>query len=1012
MKIHTIDLPEKEDLQILCESYMSAIIKLSLPNNSVWDVKGKLSKLVHTLISIFDEIKNSFTVLQQRHYLFSPHDLTKWCTGLKRYNSVLMASPSDSENIMFEILCYEAHRIFSDKLVCEDDRKKVDSIVNKMFQMQWGKSTILSNLKDSYYVPAERFSNNQEILPLTRLNAEDWINLVKKGILHYEREGQILNLLILPELLSMTSSLARCLTQPSGCALLAGRSGVGRHSSLRIISALQSAKLITPISETISQFKIDLKSAMQIAGIEGDQVYFLLEDHMMRNLAILDLVNTLLAAGEVPGLYTTSELDSLVVGLKDEADSDNFDGNTVQYFVQRIRNNLHVVICLEVDSVEFWRILENYPVFHQRCTIIWQSEWSPDSMVNVPNLLLQKITEKNFDEKLTLDIPEGFYNIHKQAKNALVTPQNVPRFATALELAIRFGKVLIIEEIDNVPPILFPILRKEFIHQGERRLILLGNKFVDYHNDFCLYLCSRHEYLNIPSDLYAVLSIVNFTTTNAGLTEQLLGAAIRQETPKLESRKNELLQKQEELQEQQSNLQSQLLEELANATGDILQNKPLLNSLNETKASSIAIATSLTESSKIQEQLQRECDSIIHQCVLHLTGLKKLSPRVVYLSQLFKETTSSEPILLITAPGADPSTELRDLATHIIGAAKYREISMGEGQESLALQELENSAKQGHWICLKNLHLSCTKLAYEAPSGIRNNLLRSYVTWGKDFVEKQNATGARLIFLLAYVHALLQERRIYVPQGWTKYYEFSDVDLYTAAHLSEEIWGSMKGNLLWAHMKGLCADAIYGGRVDDHQDEKIMLSYLTQNFNDTVLSHKWKLTGMTNSFPNNSNYQDYTDCINQLSEVDNPSYFGLPANIDCALQKNISMKLTSTLKVLELPKVTKGVEKEEWHRGISPLLTFWKKLNKGQDWLRVSIPPPTNEGTIITTFMYEEKKFAIELIQGVHRSLSTISKVTRGAALPTEKDTEIVNSLLAYQTPNDCSTQTAHSKII
>lgn len=91
------------------------------------------------------------------------------------------------------------------------------------------------------------------------------------------------------------------------------------------------------------------------------------------------------------------------------------------------------------------------------------------------------------------------------------------------------------------------------------------------------------------------------------------------------------------------------------------------------------------------------------------------------------------------------------------------------------------------------------------------------------------------------------------------------------------------------------------------------------------------------------------------------------------------------------------MEREEWHRGISPLLTFWKKLNKGQDWLRVTLPPSVNEGTIITTFMYEEKRFAIELIQSVHRSLSALSKVTRGAALPTEKDTEIVNNLLAYQ---------------
>lgn len=57
------------------------------------------------------------------------------------------------------------------------------------------------------------------------------------------------------------------------------------------------------------------------------------------------------------------------------------------------------------------------------------------------------------------------------------------------------------------------------------------------------------------------------------MVEQLLSGAIRQEYPELESRKNELLQKQEELQEQQYNLQNRLLEELANASGDILQNK-------------------------------------------------------------------------------------------------------------------------------------------------------------------------------------------------------------------------------------------------------------------------------------------------------------------------------------------------------------------------------------------------------------------------------------------------------
>lgn len=113
------------------------------------------------------------------------------------------------------------------------------------------------------------------------------------------REGHSLNVLIIPELKSLTSAISRSLSQTGGCVLLAGRSGVGRHSSIRIVSALQSARLITPVAGTNLQFKNDLKMAMQFAGVEGEQVYFLLEDHMIRKTYVLDLVNTFLAAGEV-----------------------------------------------------------------------------------------------------------------------------------------------------------------------------------------------------------------------------------------------------------------------------------------------------------------------------------------------------------------------------------------------------------------------------------------------------------------------------------------------------------------------------------------------------------------------------------------------------------------------------------------------------------------------------------------------------------------------------------------
>lgn len=36
---------------------------------------------------------------------------------------------------------------------------------------------------------------------------------------------------------------------------------------------------------------------------------------------------------------------------------------------------------------------------------------------------------------------------------------------------------------------------------------------------------------------------------------------------------------------------------------------------------------------------------------------------------------------------------------------------------------------------------------------------------------------SKLVFLLAYFHALVQERKNYIPQGWSKAYEFSYSDL-------------------------------------------------------------------------------------------------------------------------------------------------------------------------------------------------------------------------------------------
>ena len=155
------------------------------------------------------------------------------------------------------------------------------------------------------------------------------------------------------------------------------------------------------------------------------------------------------------------------------------------------------------------------------------------------------------------------------------------------------------------------------------QVVQVGEKTVDCNPNFRLFLVTRNPepqvcitYYTIRDDhIYStqvavggqsLVCMINFTTTRAGLTGQLLGRALHLERPELEQRKSDLLKQEEELKIQISNLEDTLLDQLNASTGNILENKELLDSLNQTKSKSATIETSLRESTVLQENLEKE----------------------------------------------------------------------------------------------------------------------------------------------------------------------------------------------------------------------------------------------------------------------------------------------------------------------------------------------------------------------------------------------------------------------
>ena len=111
----------------------------------------------------------------------------------------------------------------------------------------------------------------------------------------------------------------------------------------------------------------------------------------------------------------------------------------------------------------------------------------------------------------------------------------------ALELAVRFGKVLLMKEVEGINQLLVNILRKDLMGHGGRRMVRIGEKYVDFNEGFRLFLVTRYSEIQLSPTERALVTMVNFTVTKSGLEEKLLSIVINKEKPDLEQKKSQYL---------------------------------------------------------------------------------------------------------------------------------------------------------------------------------------------------------------------------------------------------------------------------------------------------------------------------------------------------------------------------------------------------------------------------------------------------------------------------------------
>ena len=120
----------------------------------------------------------------------------------------------------------------------------------------------------------------------------------------------------------------------------------------------------------------------------------MIEDHNIIDTEMLDLLNSLLSSGEIPGLYSPEELEPLMTPLKQAATNVGYSGDLIAFFAKNVQTNLHIILVMDCSNPQFVINCESNPAFYKECSVQWMDNWSQDTFVMLPHLILnQSIVE-------------------------------------------------------------------------------------------------------------------------------------------------------------------------------------------------------------------------------------------------------------------------------------------------------------------------------------------------------------------------------------------------------------------------------------------------------------------------------------------------------------------------------------------------------------------------------------------------------------------------------------------
>ncbi|KAI8924469.1 dynein heavy chain and region D6 of dynein motor-domain-containing protein, partial [Entophlyctis helioformis] len=327
------------------------------------------------------------------------------------------------------------------------------------------------------------------------------------------------------------------------------------------------------------------------------------------------------------------------------------------------------------------------------------------------------------------------------------------------------------------------------------------------------------------------------------------------------------------------------------------------------------------------------------QYIASSMGQRFAESQILDLDSLLGESNNRTPMICLLSQGSDPSSDIENLSKKY--KIDIKAISMGQGQEVHARKLLSAFMTNGGWALLQNCHLGLPfmdellglimdsetihdkfrlwitvdvspkfpisflqmsiKFTNEPPQGIKAGLKRTYAWLTQDMLDMNARSQYKpLLYGLAFLHSVVQERRKFGPLGWNIPYEFNQSDLAASVQFVQNHVDELapKANISWTTARFMFCEVHYGGRVTDDFDRRLLQTYGKVWFGDHMFLDTFNFyKGYV--IPHLKTIEEYRASIEALPLTDTPDVFGLHPNADISCQTKESQRMLETIMSIQ-----------------------------------------------------------------------------------------------------------------